>query len=60
VGKLFRAGRSRALVAFDLYNAFNANPIHTYNSTFVPNGPWLAPTGIEPPRVAKVGVQFDF
>ena len=60
VGKLFRVAGTRALVSFDLYNALNANPIQTYNNTFVPSGPWLAPTAIESPRVAKFGVQFDF
>ncbi len=60
VGKVFRMAGARALISFDVYNAFNANPIQTYNNTFVPAGPWLAPTSIESPRVAKVGVQFDF
>ena len=59
-GKLLRISRARMLVAFDLYNAFNTNPIQTYNNTFVANGSWLTPTLIEPPRVAKFSVQFDF
>jgi hypothetical protein len=60
VGKLLRVSRARVLVAFDLYNALNANPIQTYNNTFVANGAWLTPTLIEPPRVAKFSVQVDF
>jgi hypothetical protein len=32
----------------------------TYDETFVPNGPWLTPTGIQPARYAKVSAQIDF
>jgi hypothetical protein len=60
VGKVLRLAGARTLVSFDLYNAFNANPIQNYNNTFVPGGPWLVPTTIESPRVVKFGVQFDF
>jgi hypothetical protein len=60
VGKLFRLAGTRALVSFDLYNAFNKNAIQTYNNTFVVGGAWLVPTAIESPRVAKFGVQIDF
>jgi hypothetical protein len=59
-GKMLTVAGARLLVAFDLYNAFNANPIQTYNNTYVANGPWLTPTLIEPPRVAKFSVQLDF
>jgi hypothetical protein len=60
MGKVFRFGHSRTLVALDLYNALNANDIQTYNNTYVANGSWLVPTLIEVPRVIKVSGQIDF
>jgi len=62
--KIFRMGRSRATVNFDIYNAFNANTILTYNNAFAiaPTGAvtWQQPTQILQARFFKIGGQFDF
>ena len=40
--------------------ATNTDVVTIYDQTFVPNGPWLTPTGIQPARYAKVSAQIDF
>ena len=60
VSKIFRYGRTRTQVGLDIYNLTNTDVVTTYNQTFVPGGAWLAPTGIQPARYAKLNVQFDF
>ena len=60
VGKLVRFHGVRTQFSLDLYNAFNANPIQTYNQTYILNGSWLAPTAILPARFAKLTAQLDF
>ncbi len=45
--------------ASGVYNATNTDGVTTYNQTFVPHGPWLTPTGIQPGRYAKVSAQID-
>jgi hypothetical protein len=60
VAKIFRFGRTRTQVGVDIYNATNTDVVTSYNQTFVPNGQWLTPTGIQPARYAKVSAQFDF
>jgi hypothetical protein len=60
VAKIFRFGRTRTQVGIDIYNATNTDVVTSYNQTFVPNGQWLTPTGIQPARYAKVSAQFDF
>ena len=49
--KIFRFGGKRAMVALDLYNALNANPVLTYNNTFVPGGT-VAAGELDPDREA--------
>ena len=49
-GKLLRVSRARMLVTFDLYNAFNANPM---SSTIVQ--PWRSAEKRRPGRVRDVG-----
>lgn len=61
VGKILRYGRTRANLAVDLFNIFNASPVGTYNQTFAGNGAsWLQPTSIIAARIVKLSVQFDF
>ena len=40
-GKILRFGRTRTLVAIDVYNLFNANPGLTYQEGFVGTGSTL-------------------
>jgi hypothetical protein len=59
VGKLLKFAGKRTLIALDLYNALNANPILTYNNTFAP-GTWLQPRSILTPRLFRVSAEFNF
>jgi hypothetical protein len=62
--KIIRFGAARATINFDIYNAFNANTILTYNNAFAisPTGAvnWQQPTQILQARFFKIGGQFDF
>ena len=60
VAKTLRYGRSRTLIALDLYNALNSSAVLTYNNTFVPDGPWLQPLTILTPRFLKITAEVDF
>jgi hypothetical protein len=60
VAKLLRYGRSRLLVAADIYNVLNSSAVLSYNNTFVPGGTWLQPLSILTPRFLKVTAQVDF
>jgi len=61
VGKVLRlAGRQRATVSLDMFNALNADTVLTYNQNFSPNGAWLVPTSVLTARTAKITVQYDF
>ena len=60
VAKILRFGRIRTQVAVDLYNALNANPVLTYNRSYVPGGAWLTPQTVLAARLAKVTAQLDF
>jgi hypothetical protein len=58
-GKILRYGRTRTLVAVDVFNVFNWSTPDVY-STF-PYGPtYLNPTNITAARFAKISAQFDF
>jgi hypothetical protein len=61
LGKIFRAGNTRTLVNFDLYNLFNANPVILENPAY---GAWTAAgratSGVLQARFFKIGAQFDF
>jgi len=65
-GKIVRFHGFRTQFSVDFYNALNANPIQTYQQTFIIPAPvtgsssWLAPQGILPARFAKFTAQFDF
>jgi hypothetical protein len=60
VAKLLRFGRTRTQVGLDIYNLTNTDVVTSYNQNFVAGGAWLTPTGIQPARYVKLGVQFDF
>ncbi len=58
--KDFRVGRVRPRFAVDLLNVLNANPVLTYNLTFVPNGTWLQANSILTGRVARIGAELTW
>jgi hypothetical protein len=61
IAKIFRYGRTRTQVGFDVYNLTNTDVVTGYNQTFSPTSTtWLTPTTIQPARYAKVSAQFDF
>jgi hypothetical protein len=60
VAKILRFGRSRSMVALDLYNALNSSAVLTYNNAFVPGGTWLQPLTILTPRFLKVTAELNF
>ena len=60
-GKILRFGRTRTLVAIDVYNLFNANPGLTYQQAFVGAGPtWYYPQTLLSPRFVRFNATFDF
>ena len=56
-GKMLRFGRTRTLVALDLYNALNVDTVLTVNNNF---GAWQRPQTVIQARFAKFTMQFDF
>ena len=58
--KKLQFGGSRAMLALDLYNALNANPILTYNNSFTPGGPWLQANSILTGRLARISAESTF
>jgi hypothetical protein len=60
VAKLLRHGRSRTMVALDIYNALNSSAGLTYNNAFVPSAPWPRPNTILTPRFFRITVETDF
>ena len=55
--KLFRFGRSRTSVNFDLANALNGNAVRTVNNNYAA---WLVPQSILDARLFKISAQVDF
>jgi hypothetical protein len=43
-----------------MYNALNSSAVLSYNSAFVPGGPWLQPLTILTPRFHQVTAEIDF
>jgi hypothetical protein len=62
IAKLFRVGRTRTSVNFDLYNAFNADTVLAENANYAgaAQNQWRVPTTIVTARFAKFSVQLDF
>jgi hypothetical protein len=58
VGKNFRYGRTRTLLALDVFNLFNSNAADVYQQTFGPT--YLNPLSITVARLFKISAQFDF
>jgi len=58
--KKLQLGGSRAMIALDLYNSLNANPILTYNNSFTPGGPWLQANSILTGRLARISAEWTF
>jgi hypothetical protein len=60
-GKVVRFGRTRTLVALDVYNLFNANPGLTYQQGFTGTGAtWYNPSTLLMPRFVRLNVTVDF
>jgi Carboxypeptidase regulatory-like domain len=57
IGKTFRTGGKRTMVALDLYNALNGDTVLTQNNNFAA---WQRPQTIIQARFAKISAQFDF
>ena len=58
--KILRHGRSRTMVALDIYNALNSSAGLTYNNAFVPGAPWPRPNTILTPRFFRITVEIEF
>jgi len=58
--KLLRFGSTRTMVSLDLYNIMNANPVLSYNNTFVPGGTWLQANSILTGRLARISAEFSW
>jgi hypothetical protein len=56
--KIFRMGRTRTTVNFDLANALNSNFAQVITLAY--GNRWLAPASIMDARLFKLGAQFDF
>ena len=59
VARSVKWGRSRTLIALDVYNLLNSSAVLTYNNTFVPGGPWLQPLTILTPRFLKITAEIE-
>jgi hypothetical protein len=59
VARAFRYGRTRTLVALDVYNMLNSSAVLTYNNAFVPGGSWLQPLTLLTPRFFKISAEID-
>ena len=59
-GKILRFGRTRANVAVDFLNIFNANTGTAFQQNYGDGSGYLAPTAILNPRLARFNVTFDF
>jgi hypothetical protein len=58
--KILKMGRTRTMLAVDVYNALNSSAVLSYNTMFVPGGTWLQPVGILTPRLMRLTAQVDF
>ena len=58
--KILRHGRSRTMVALDVYNALNSSAGLTYNNAYVPTAPWPRPNTILTPRLFRITVETEF
>jgi hypothetical protein len=59
-GKGLKYGRSRTVIAVDVYNVLNSSAVLTYNNAFVPGGTWLQPQTILTPRFFRLTAEITF
>ena len=57
IGKILRAGSTRASLSLDVYSALNAAPVMTENPNYAT---FRRPTSVMGARFAKISMQFDF
>jgi hypothetical protein len=55
--KVFKIGRTRTFLDFDLYNVANSNPVLSVNNSY---GSWLTPQSILDARLFRIGGRFEF
>jgi hypothetical protein len=60
LGKILRHGRSRTMLAVDIYNVLNSSAGLTYNNAFVPGVAWPRPNTILTPRFFRITAEADF
>ena len=60
LAKLLRHGRSRTMMALDIYNTLNSSAALTYNNAFVPGVAWPRPNAILTPRFFRFTVETEF
>jgi carboxypeptidase family protein len=60
VAKILRHGRSRTMIALDIYNALNSSAGLTYNNAFVPGASWPRPNTILTPRFFRITAETEF
>ena len=58
LGKILRYGRTKTLVALDIFNVFNSNTPDVYQQTY--GTTYLNPLSITVARLFKISAQFDF
>jgi hypothetical protein len=58
IGKNLRSGRTRTMVALDIFNLFNSNTPDVYQQTYGPT--YLNPLSITVGRFFKISAQLDF
>jgi hypothetical protein len=60
LAKALRHGRSRTMMALDIYNTLNSSAGLTYNNTFAPGVAWPRPNTILTPRFFRITVETEF
>jgi hypothetical protein len=60
LGKNLRYGRTKTLVAVDIFNLFNSNTPDVYNQSYSNPATYLNPLSITVGRLVKIGAQIDF
>ena len=58
LGKNLRYGRTRTMVALDIFNLFNSNTPDVYQQTYGPT--YMNPLSITVGRFFKISAQLDF
>src|SRR5688572_21312560 len=60
LAKVLRYGRSRTMMALDIYNTLNSSAGLTYSSAFVPGAAWPRPNTILTPRFVRITDETEF